>query len=104
MDIGVDITKISRFANKDEHFIRRILGESEIKEYLSLSDEKKITYLASHFALKEALFKASQDQHYLKYQFLHDEKGKLYCLNHPEIKVSLSHDNDLAIAFIVKMD
>ena len=104
MDIGVDITKISRFANKDEHFVHRILGESELKEYLSLTDEKKIIYLASHFALKEALFKASQDEHYLKYQFLHDEKCKLYCLNHPEIKVSLSHDDDLIIAFIVKMD
>lgn len=104
MEIGVDITKISRFANKDEHFIHRILGESELKEYLSLTDEKKIIYLASHFALKEALFKSTQDEHYLKYQFLHDEKGKLYCLNHPEIKVSLSHDDDLVIAFIVKMD
>ncbi len=104
MEIGVDITKISRFANKDEHFIHRILGESELKEYLCLEDEKKITYLASHFALKEALFKSTQDEHYLKYQFLHDDKGKLYCLNHEEIKVSLSHEDDLVIAFIVKMD
>ena len=52
--IGVDIAQISRFKDKNEHFIKRVLSLKELDIYNSLNEERIITFLASSFSAKEA--------------------------------------------------
>ncbi len=54
MNVGIDLTYIPRFVNKDM-LAKKILADEEYIEY-ELSDNKA-QYLASRFALKEALIK-----------------------------------------------
>ena len=101
MEVGIDLVKIDRFNNKDEHFINRVYTQEE-REYLSnLSEDKKISFLSSRWAVKEAIYKALNNQDYLSYGCLNDKKGKPYIVNHPEIKVSISHDGDYVVAIVI---
>jgi len=58
--IGVDIVLISRIQQAmDKHgdrFAKKILADTEFQEYLT--DNKKVNFLAKHFAAKEAFAKA----------------------------------------------
>lgn len=99
--IGVDIVQISRIQLK-ESFIKHVLTEEEQEEYKQIQSEKrKKEYLAGRFASKEAIFKATQDINYLSYSILHEPNGRPFVLNHPEIQISISHDGDYAIAFVM---
>lgn len=104
MEIGVDIVKIDRFNNVDDYFINRIYTQEEINFYNTLSSDKKVVFLASRWAVKEAIFKANNQKDYLSYGCVNDINGKPYIVNHPEIKVSISHDGDYAIAFVIIND
>ena len=97
--IGVDIVKISRFNDVTEHFIDRILTSKEKAEYTL--KENKVQYLASRFAAKEAYFKATQDIHYLGVSILNDEKGKPYIDNKKNIHLSISHEDEYLIAYLI---
>ncbi len=104
MEIGIDATSISRFKDVGKHFIKRILTEIEYEEYKKLNDEeKKATFLATHWAVKEAIFKASQDLNFLTYTLKHTYNGKPYILEHDELKISITHENDLVIAIVLKL-
>lgn len=99
--IGTDIVYLPRIQN-DSAFSRYILTEDEQKEYQERGAEKRKTeYLGGRFAAKEAIFKATQDPDYLKYSILNNEKGQPYVKDHPEIQISLSHDQDYAVAFVI---
>jgi len=101
METGIDIVKISRI-KLTEAFINKILTEKEKEEYLLIkSDKRRKEFLAGHFAFKEAVFKATGDKHYLSYSLLHEESGKPYADNHPEIKVSVTHDGDYAVCIVI---
>lgn len=97
--IGVDIVKISRFNDVNEHFIDRILTKEEKKEYLTRVD--KVKYLATRFAAKEAYFKATQDPHYLNISILNKENGAPYILNKENIHLSLSDEDEYAVAYLI---
>ena len=97
--IGVDLVKINRFKDVSEHFINRVLTSLEKEEYLKR--ENKIEYLASRFAVKEAYFKASQDIHYLKISTLNDEKGKPYIVDKKNIHLSISHEDEYVVAYLI---
>lgn len=97
--VGVDIVKISRFKDVSEHFINRILTIEEKKEYLKR--ENKSQYLASRFAVKEAYYKATQDIHYLGISVLNDESGKPYILNKKNIHLSISHEDEYVVAYLI---
>ena len=101
MNIGIDIVKISRFENKDIHFIKRVLTEKELLFYNNLIEEKKTQYLASRWACKEAIYKANKDEHYLSYSILNKENGEPYVDGHEEIKISISHDGEYAVASVL---
>lgn len=101
MNIGIDLAKISRFENKDIHFIKRVLTEKELLVYNNLIEEKKTQYLASRWACKEAIFKANKDEHYLSYSILNKENGEPYVDDHEEIKISISHDGEYAVASVL---
>ncbi len=101
MNIGIDIVKISRFENKDIHFIKRVLTEKELLVYNNLLEEKKAQYLASRWASKEAIYKANHDEHYLSYSILNKDNGEPYVDGHEEIKISISHDGEYAVASVL---
>ena len=101
MNIGIDLAKISRFENKDIHFIKRVLTEKELLVYNNLIEEKKTQYLASRWASKEAIYKANKDEHYLSYSILNKDNGEPYVDGHEEIKISISHDGEYVIASIL---
>ena len=62
LGIGIDIVKNDRikkiFARFGESFVQRILSPVEILDYKKRNPKKKIQYLASRFAAKEAIAKA----------------------------------------------
>lgn len=101
LEVGIDMTLISRFESRKERFIRTILTEKEYQVYAELPSQLKPRFLATRWACKEAIFKATQDQHYLEYSILNDEKGKPYVWNHLEMKVSISHEKDTVIAIVI---
>lgn len=104
MEIGTDIALISDFVGKDESFFRRFLQQSEYAAFSSFKSEKrKAEYAAGRWAAKEAIYKATQDASFLKYEILSDAQGKPYVEGHPEIKVSISHDGGYAIAFVIRI-
>ena len=99
--IGTDIVYLPRL-KADSPLARRVLTEEEKKEFEErLSEKRKIDYLGGRFAAKEAIFKATQDQEWLLYSILNGEDGRPYVKDHPEMEVTISHDGDYAIAFVL---
>ena len=102
--IGIDIALISRFENKSEHFIERILSKEEKSVYLSLNEERKLVYLASRFSAKEALFKAIKKSFaFSKVSVLNKENGEPFVkMDSPNtIHISISHDGDYVITYVI---
>lgn len=100
MNLGVDLVTISRFKNKNKEFIERLLSEEELAEFNKLdNEESKELFLARSWAIKEAIFKA--DNSYFKFN-----KINLIKINNEwnfkNFKISISHENDLLIAFVIK--
>lgn len=64
LGIGIDLVKNSKIQNAvnknyAERFIKKFLHPKELEKYFSIQkDEQKVTYLASRWAIKEALNKA----------------------------------------------
>ncbi len=102
MNVGVDIVEISRFAGRDMQYIKSFLTPRETEIFLMFKTKKgKEEYLASRFAAKEAIFKATGDSSYLSYSVLNRGDGSPYIYGHPELKISISHDGGLAIAVVI---
>ncbi len=99
--IGIDLVSLNR-VSLEETWIQHILTNEEMKELSGIKlESRKIAYVGGRFAVKEAIFKATQDLSYLSFSCLHDEKGKPYILDHPEIEVSISHDDGYAVAMVL---
>ena len=115
--IGVDIISIDRMEKAVENpaFVKRVYGEAETVLFVT---EKKIktNSLAANFAAKEAFSKALgtgvRGFDLNEVQVLRDELGAPYFKfsgrakqivdsKNLECKVSLSHEKDKAIAFVV---
>lgn len=101
MKVGIDLTRISRFDNRKENFINRILTKVELEEFNKLNDDSKSTFLAVRWTCKEAIFKATQDPLYLEYSILKLPSGEPYVLNHPEMSISISHEGDLVTSIVI---
>eukprot|EP00941_MAST-03F_sp_MAST-3F-sp1_P004080 g4080.t1 len=61
--LGIDLSHIPRFrgllSRYEDRFLRRAFHDNEIEEYRTItSEERKITYIASRWAAKEAAYKA----------------------------------------------
>ena len=102
MDVGIDITSIERFKDKKTRFIEYILTNEERADFSCCVDANKARFLATHWACKEAIFKATQDKDYLKYTIKKDENGKPYVLGHDDMKISISHEGDMVVAICIK--
>lgn len=103
--IGCDIVDLKRINVENDRLAQKILSDQELAIYNGLKSVKsKRQYLGSRFCVKEAFYKATSDQN-LEHTFkslsvLNDESGKPY-LNFPNSHVSISHENDIAIAYVI---
>ena len=93
--IGVDITNISRIEKDEERIAKFILTEKEYQQYLE--SDHKTHFLAGRWASKEAFVKA-KGGNIKDYEIINDENGKPVC---KDGLVSISHDGDYAISFVV---
>ncbi|WP_296874883.1 holo-ACP synthase [Thomasclavelia sp.] len=103
--IGCDIVDLNRLKIDNEHFIERILTKKERLVYQSKkSNQHKKEFLGGRLACKEAFFKAYGIEHkiisFQDIEILNDENGKPH-LNFPKTFVSLSHEKDYAIAYVI---
>lgn len=106
MEIGVDIVDLRRFDLDNTHFIQRVLTEKEYEIYSRLQNSKRQReYLGGRFAGKEAYMKACHQGlgaiSFQDIEILNDKEGVPY-LNDVNAKISISHENDYAIAFVIK--
>ena len=118
--IGTDIVESSRIAQSlerfGERFARRILTDSEFSEYYVST--KRVSFLASRFAAKEALSKAIGTglRHPVNLNYItitHDDLGKPFFHFHPDLDqlitnkgitrlhLSISDEINMVCAFVV---
>ncbi len=98
MEIGVDIVDHSRVNLK---IAKKILTKKELEQFNKIQNtNSKIEYLASRFAAKEAIIKATNK----KYSFLDIEvlrtKDKPI-VNIENLKLSISHEKNYSVAFCI---
>lgn len=99
LGVGTDIVKNNRVKSK---IAKRILTENELAVYKSKHDDLKNEYLASRFAAKEAIVKATNKMLDInKIEILNEENGKPYCTNIDGIEISISHEDEYSIAFAI---
>lgn len=115
--IGVDIVSIDRIEKSlsGESFLAKVYGEGEIALFAS-EGKIKTNSLAANFAAKEAFSKALgtgvRGFELTEVQVLRDDMGKPYFhlsgkakeiaeSNNLVFSVSLSHEKDKAIAFVI---
>jgi len=103
MKIGVDMTYIPRFKNKSL-LAKKILSEDEYIAYSESSD--KAQYLASRYALKEALIKALElsilgvDLRLIK--TIKKTNGAVYIdYNRKKYECSLTHENKYCVGIVL---
>ncbi len=108
---GTDIVSVKRiekaYLKFGKRFAKRILTESEMKEFEIRKD--KISFLASRFAAKEAIYKAYSISPFSWQRMEIIKKGakplvKIDGKIIKEISLSISHEKDFAIAFCVFME
>ncbi len=104
--IGVDIVDLKRIDLTKSHFIDKILTQKEKEKLATLtSDKRRIEFIGGRFAAKEAYMKANQKGigqiSFQDIEILNDESGAPY-LNDPEALISISHENEYAIAFVIR--
>ncbi len=109
--IGIDIVENERMLNKDIEFIKRILSDKEFDIYNKFSiEQRKIEYLASRFAAKEAVFKAfkvgNKDLNYKDISILNDEYGapfiELKGETDKSLNISISHEKNYSVAIVMR--
>ena len=107
--VGIDITKNERFKSfsDNEKKISKILSSKELEFYSNIKLEKrKLEYLGSRFACKEALFKATNISfNFNQVSVLNSDCGKPYIvcnfLSDVNIEVSISHEEEYSIAIVI---
>jgi len=118
--IGTDIVEVERIMNMNslDKFAKKILSFQELKVCKSLTEEKKISFLAKQFAAKEAVSKAlgtgiGESVKFNEIEILRNEYGKPYInstgmltnifddLGIIKTHVSLSDENKYALAFVI---
>lgn len=98
LGVGTDIVENSRVNLK---IAKRILTEMEYKIYLDKHDDLKQEYLASRFAAKEAIVKATNKKYTVnQIEILNNSEGKPYS-NIEGIELSISHENNYSVAFAI---
>lgn len=116
--LGVDIIEVRRIENVYKKFglkfLHKVLSNEEIKKIISVNNYKLlIQKIASRFAAKEAVIKsfsmAKKKPKFNDFEILKLEsapfvkfkdKYKNFLTDDHQINISLSHENNYAIAFV----
>lgn len=108
--IGIDIIELSRvqdLINRQSKFVDRVLTPVEKDRFETLSDRRKVEFLAGRFAAKEAYSKAvgsgiGKELSFLDIEIASDLHGKPFFVT-PSGKahLSISHSRDYAVAQVV---
>ena len=104
-NIGTDIVYIPKMAKmyqNNQAFFKKIYTEKE--NIIAHNIKNPINFYATRFAAKEAIIKATKGQFdFNEIEILKDDLGapQASIINNPDyiINLSLSYDNDYAIAF-----
>ena len=95
--LGIDLTRVSRFKNASDSFLKKVLHTSEIEEYDNSND--KPLFLAKRWAIKEALFKADNSLvNFNKIQIT--KKNDKY--NYDDFYISTSREDEYVVAIARK--
>lgn len=103
--IGTDILDLRRLDLNNETLIKHILSKEEYACFQKLSSEKrKREYFGGRFAGKEAYLKAMHTgiggKAFHDISILNHEDGSPY-LNDEKAQISISHENDYVVAFVI---
>ncbi len=97
--IGVDIVENERINLK---IAPKILSELEYQYFQTINENLQIEMLASRFAAKEAIVKATNKKYLFSDINLEKNKdGALICTSIDNIHLSISHEKKTSIAFAV---
>lgn len=102
--LGIDLVENARIARDLERLAARVLSDLELEVYNNLKLEKrKIEFVASRWAAKEAIYKALGNNYNLGYKdfsILNDKLGKPYVKTNLDYNflISLSHTDNYSIA------
>ena len=109
--IGIDIVEINRIKNlleRQQKIIDRVLTANERDHYQTLSERRRIEFLAGRFAAKEAFSKAfgsgiGQDLSFQDIEIKYDHKGKPIIIKpySEGVHLSISHSEHYAVAQVV---
>ncbi len=109
-EIGIDIVEHENMYKKiTDNFLSRILSDMELQYYETIkSDKRKLEYVSSRFAAKEAIFKAYKNgdgtTSYKDISILNNHDGSPYVVfakNDDEIKISISHTDNYSVANVI---
>lgn len=95
--LGIDLTKVSRFENKSDTFVKRVLSVEELREYHDSNDRP--FYLANAWAIKEALFKADNSLSSFNEIRITKSNG---VYNYSNFEISTSNDDGYIVAIARK--
>ncbi len=118
--IGIDIIRIRRIdaalARWQKQFEERVFTDKEIQSSYFLGKKARLAYLAGRFAAKEAIFKSiGGGISWRDIEILAKKSGEPYLADNKKTKealdeknisrvlISISHDNDFAIAQAVAL-
>ena len=113
MNIGVDIVDNQRIKSKmkrNPRLITRILSDREQAIFHNLKSElRQIEYLASRFAAKEAIIKATNKQFlFQKIEILNSTSGAPEVSYNKQkvnnLKISIAHEHNYSVAFAILME
>ncbi|MGX9340334.1 holo-ACP synthase [Mycoplasma sp. 128] len=94
--IGIDLVNINRFKEVKEHFIKRFLSDIEYVDYQK--SENKDIFLATRWALKEAIYKADNSE----YSFKDISISKDITYRYKNFSLSTSSEGEFVIAMAIK--
>lgn len=103
MEIGIDMTTISRFSNY-VRIAEKILSENEYMYFQESTNKQQ--FVASRFCLKEAFVKCLKigvlDIDLKTIEVVKEENGAIHILFNDKIyKCSLTHENDTCVGVVV---
>lgn len=107
--IGIDITKLSRFENKTNAFLKKVLHPNELVLYNQLDQQEKIKFLATRWAIKEAIFKADNKKSIFSELNIVKNKFKYWLTDNNQtidnrFRISTSNDGEFVVAAVYLMD
>ena len=106
--IGCDIIDLTRINVNDDRLANKILSDLELEVYHKITNKKiKRQYLGTRFSVKESFYKATSQldfpHTYKSLSVLNDENGRPF-LNYPNTHVSISHEKNMAITYVIVED